>query len=266
MKCQCSNAFQMASASIPGSGCTSTAAPPPVVALHFLSDGSCYGRHGAAPGNDVWVCEGCGPVQCLLSLCSREGSMQSSVPPTPSAGAEELGVGVQEAQCCIAVQQWALHRAVLCCMPLQQCVLHGVARLCWCMALQQGVLNGVDGFAVALLGVMPPRELHCMALWALRGADGFVGCSAALHGFAVLGTACCDVCGSAAMRLCSTLVLSSGRYQVLCGVARVQETWPRFGLNSSNDDDRPSHKSDSKCQLATSFCCSYQFPTDRLCQ
>lgn len=78
----------------------------------------------------------------------------------------------------------------------------------------------------ALLGVMSPQALHCVALWALQGADGFVGCSGALHGFAVVGTACCDVYGSAAVWPCSTLVLSSGQYQVLCGMGRVQKTWP----------------------------------------
>lgn len=93
MKCQCSNAFQMASARIPGSGCTSTAAPPSGVALHFLSNGSCHGRSGAAPGSDVWVCKGCGPVRCLLSLCSRGFCAKpGSVPLMPSAWAEELSV------------------------------------------------------------------------------------------------------------------------------------------------------------------------------
>lgn len=57
-----------------------------------------------------------------------------------------------------------------------------------CMTLQQQ----------ALLGVMSPWALHCMALWALQGADGFVGCSGALHGFAVMCVAL-QQCGLAAL-------------------------------------------------------------------
>lgn len=48
-----------------------------------------------------------------------------------------------------------------------------------CMALQW------HWHQQALLGVMSPWELHCVVLWALHGADGFVGCSGALQGFNV---------------------------------------------------------------------------------
>lgn len=78
------------------------------------------GRHGAAPGSDVWVCEGCGPVQHLLSFVAERFPCKAMLcaPHAFCLGrrAQCEEPRVQEAQCCVAVQQWALHRAVLCCM------------------------------------------------------------------------------------------------------------------------------------------------------